>query len=86
MARVVALRGPVAIRRPMRSRRVPRLFRNRGAVLGAAIVASILLVAVAAPILARHDPLFLDADVRLQAPNGPAIQLTTVRLVPRAAE
>jgi peptide/nickel transport system permease protein len=70
MARVVALRGPVAIRRPMRSRRVPRLFRNRGAVVGAAIVASILLVAVAAPILARHDPLFLDADVRLQAPNA----------------
>jgi peptide/nickel transport system permease protein len=70
MANVVALRGPVAIRRPIAQRRVPRLFRNRGAVVGAALVAAILLVAVAAPILARHNPLFLDADVRLQAPSG----------------
>jgi peptide/nickel transport system permease protein len=70
MARVIALRGPVEIRRPMAQRRVPRFFRNRGAVLGAAIVAGILLLALAAQILARHDPLFLDADVRLQAPNA----------------
>ncbi len=28
----------------------------------------------------------LAVTMRLQAPNGPAIQLTTVRLVPRAAE
>jgi peptide/nickel transport system permease protein len=70
MARVIALGGPIAIRRPVARRRVPRFFRYRGAVLGAAIVAGILLVALAAPILARHDPLFLDADVRLQAPGA----------------
>ena len=70
MARVIALRGPVAIGRPRTARRVPRLLRNRGAVVGAALVAGILLLALAAPILARHDPLFLDADVRLQAPNA----------------
>src|SRR5437867_3802522 len=70
MARVIALRSPVAIRRPMAQRRVPRFFRNRGAVVGVVIVAGILLLALAAPILARHNPLFLDADVRLQAPNA----------------
>jgi peptide/nickel transport system permease protein len=54
----------------MPQRRVPRFFRNRGAVVGVVIVAGILLLALAAPILARHNPLFLDADVRLQAPNA----------------
>jgi len=54
----------------MAQRRVPRFFRNRGAVVGVVIVAGILLLALAAPILARHNPLFLDADVRLQAPNA----------------
>jgi peptide/nickel transport system permease protein len=43
--------------------------RNRAAVVGAVIVAGILLLALAAPILARQSPLFLNADVRLQAPN-----------------
>jgi peptide/nickel transport system permease protein len=70
MADVIVLRGSVAIRRPVGRRRVPRFFRHRAAVLGAAIIAGILLVALAAPILARHNPLFLDADVRLQAPNA----------------
>jgi peptide/nickel transport system permease protein len=69
MARVIALSGPVAIRRPTAQRRVPRFLRNRAAVVGAVIVAGTLLLALAAPILARHNPLFLDADVRLQAPN-----------------
>src|SRR5438105_15831548 len=70
MAGAIALRGPVAIRRPVAQRRVPRFFRHRAAVIGAVIIASILLVAVTAPILARHDPLFLDANVRLQAPSA----------------
>jgi peptide/nickel transport system permease protein len=69
MARVIALSGPVAIRRPTAQRRVPRFLRNRAAVVGAVIVAGILLLALAAPILARQSPLFLNADVRLQAPN-----------------
>jgi peptide/nickel transport system permease protein len=70
MAGVIALRGPVAIQRPRAQRRLPRLFRDRGAVVGTLIVAGILVVALAAPILARHNPLFLDADLRLQAPNA----------------
>ena len=70
MADAVALHSPLPVRRQPAQRHVPRLFRHRGAVLGVVIVAAILLVAVAAPILARHDPLFLDANIRLQAPNA----------------
>jgi general secretion pathway protein I len=37
---------------------------------------------------ARQNPRFvpLAVTMRLQAPDGPAVQLTTVRLVPKAAE
>jgi peptide/nickel transport system permease protein len=70
MAREIALRRPIAMPRPVAQRRVPPFLRHRGAVLGAVIVGAILLVALAAPILARHNPLFLDADVRLQAPSA----------------
>ena len=70
MAGVIALRGPIAIQRPTAQRRLPRFFRDRGAVVGVMIVAGILVLALAAPILARHNPLFLDADLRLQAPNA----------------
>jgi peptide/nickel transport system permease protein len=70
MAGVIALPRSAATRRPVAQRRVPRFFRHRGGVLGAVIVGGILLLALAAPILARHDPLFLDANVRLQAPSA----------------
>jgi peptide/nickel transport system permease protein len=70
MADTIALPGQVAIRRPMARRGVPRFVRHRGAVLGAVIAAGILVLALAAPILAAHDPLFLDANVRLQSPNA----------------
>jgi peptide/nickel transport system permease protein len=70
VADAIALPTPVAVRRPIAQRRVPSFFRHRGAVAGAAIIAVILLVAIAAPFLARHDPLFLDANVRLQAPDA----------------
>jgi peptide/nickel transport system permease protein len=70
MADAIALRSPLPVRRPLAQRRLPPLFRHRSAVLGVVIVAGILLVAVAAPILARHDPLFLDANIRLQAPTA----------------
>jgi peptide/nickel transport system permease protein len=69
MADAIALRVPQAVGRPVTRRRVPRFFAHRAAVIGALIVACILLVALAAPVLARHDPLFLDANVRLQAPS-----------------
>jgi peptide/nickel transport system permease protein len=70
VADAIALHTPLPVRRPLAQRRVPPFFRHRGAVLGAVIIAGILLVALAAPFLARHDPLFLDANVRLQAPNA----------------
>jgi peptide/nickel transport system permease protein len=70
MADAIALHTPLTARRPLPQRRVSPFFRHRGAVVGALIVAGILLVAMAAPILARHDPLFLDANVRLQAPGA----------------
>jgi general secretion pathway protein I len=41
-------------------------------------------VASDAPKTGRFVPLAV--SLRLQAPSGPAIQLTTVRLVPKAAE
>jgi peptide/nickel transport system permease protein len=70
MANAIALGGQVAIQHPMVRRRVPSFFHHRGTVLGAVIAAGILVLALAAPILAGHDPLFLDAHVRLQAPNA----------------
>ena len=70
MARAIALPASVAAARRLPPRRVPRFFAHRGAVLGAVIITGILLVALAAPVLARHDPLFLDANVRLQAPSA----------------
>jgi peptide/nickel transport system permease protein len=70
VADAIALRGSVAPRQVVARRRVPRFFAHRGATVGVSIVACILLVAVAAPALARHDPLFLDANVRLQAPSA----------------
>ena len=70
MADVLTLRGSVATPRAMASRRLPRFFGHRGAIVGASIVVGILIVAVAAPVLARHDPLFLDANIRLQPPNA----------------
>jgi len=70
MARAIVLDAPVAMRPAVAQRRVPRFFGHRGAVVGAAIALGILLVAIAAPLVARHDPLFLDANVRLQAPNA----------------
>lgn len=76
MADSIALRGPLAAPQPTARRRIPRVFAHRGAVVGASLVAGILLVGLAAPLLAPHDPLFLDANVRLQPP-GPAYPFGT---------
>lgn len=70
MADAIALHAPQAVGRPRTRRRVPRFLAHRGAVVGAFIVACILLTALAAPVLARHDPLFLDANVRLEPPSA----------------
>src|SRR5438128_12029401 len=70
MADAIALDSPLPVRRPRAQRRVPPLFRHRGAVLGVVVVAGILLVAVAAPILAAHEPLFLDPNIPVPAPDA----------------
>ena len=70
MADAIALPGSVATPRTLAPRRLPRLFGHRGAIIGLSIVVGIIVVAVAAPVLARHDPLFLDANIRLQPPSA----------------
>lgn len=65
---------PAAAARP--ARRLPAFFRHRSAVIGAVIVLLVLLVALAAPLLATHDPTFLDPASRLEPP-GPRHLLGT---------
>jgi peptide/nickel transport system permease protein len=48
-----------------------RLFvRNRVALVGAVLVALVMLMAAAGPVLVAEDPLAMDLDVRLQAPSA----------------
>ena len=70
MARDLAVGGPIVLPRATASRQLPRFFRYRSAVIGAVIIALILLVALAAPLLVKHDPLYLDANVRLEPPSA----------------
>jgi peptide/nickel transport system permease protein len=76
MARSVAAAGSTALPRARPSWRLHRAFRHRSAVVGAVIMALVALVAVVAPLLATHDPLFLDPAARLAAP-GPGHVLGT---------
>src|ERR1700730_14449352 len=46
-----------------------RFARHRGAVAGTAIFAVFVLVALTAPLVARHDPLAVEPDARLLAPS-----------------
>jgi peptide/nickel transport system permease protein len=46
-----------------------QLTRNKGAVAGAVIFALIVLIAIAAPALAPHDPIKLNARHSLESPN-----------------
>src|SRR5438445_13882174 len=67
MADAIALESPLQVRRPLAQRRVPPLFRPRGAVLGVLVFAGILLLAVARPVLPRNARLFLVANIRSTA-------------------
>lgn len=71
MAREIAIGGPIALPRAHAARRrLPRFFHHRSAVIGASIILLVLLIALAAPLLAIHNPLFLDPGVRLEPPNA----------------
>lgn len=47
----------------------PRLLRNRGAVIGLAVLGVLLVSALTAPWIAGYDPLKMDVRERLQAPS-----------------
>ncbi|MBI9043197.1 MAG: ABC transporter permease [Anaerolineaceae bacterium] len=47
-----------------------RLWSNTLAVIGLAIVLIIILIAVAAPLIATHDPTYIDYNAVLQPPSG----------------
>ena len=70
MAHELAADGALAAPRGATRRQMPRFFRYRSAVIGAAIIAGILLVALLAPLLARYDPIIVDPNVRLQPPDA----------------
>ena len=70
MARTLAAAGPLAPPRERAGWLSHPFFRHRSAVAGALVLMVILLVALAAPLLATHDPLYLDPIDRLQGPGG----------------
>ena len=49
---------------------VRRFTRNRIAVLSLAIIITLALMAIAAPLIERHDPTFQDYSSLQQSPNG----------------
>jgi len=70
MARELAVGGSIVVPRRVSRRQVPRFFRYRSAVIGATIIALILLVALLAPLLTTHDPVYVDPNIRLQPPDA----------------
>jgi len=70
MAGTATAAGSVVLPRAAAPWKAHPFFRHRSAVAGAVVIVLTLLVALAAPILATHDPLFLDPVSRLQPPGG----------------
>jgi peptide/nickel transport system permease protein len=60
----------VAGRRRQMRRQFSRLFGNPLSAVGLALSAAFVLVAIAAPLLAPHDPLAMDPSKRLAAPSA----------------
>ena len=72
---IAATRAPeVATTRPRW--RLHRAFRHRSAVIGGVVLLFVVLMALTAPLLSTHDPLFLDPAARL-TPPGPGHILGT---------
>jgi peptide/nickel transport system permease protein len=70
MATNVAAAEPIT-RAPARPRwRVHPAFRHRSTLIGSIIIVLIVLMALAAPLLATHDPMLLDPVERLAAPSA----------------
>jgi ABC-type dipeptide/oligopeptide/nickel transport system permease subunit len=61
--------GPLRAETSEFRRTLRRFVRNRGAVIGAAVLLLIVLVALAAPLLAPYDPLAQDPTLSLQPPE-----------------
>jgi peptide/nickel transport system permease protein len=70
MARGLAATRAAALPRTRPGWRVHPAFRHRSATAGTAILMAIVVVALTAPLLATHDPLFLDPVARLEAPGS----------------
>ena len=47
----------------------PRLLKDTRAIIGLVVIVAMVLIAIAAPLIARHDPLAIDLRDRLQAPS-----------------
>jgi len=62
--------GAAAGRRRQMRRRFGRLFGNPLSAVGLALSAAFILLAIAAPLLAPHDPLAMDPSKRLAAPSA----------------
>jgi peptide/nickel transport system permease protein len=60
----------VAGRRRQMRRQFARLFGNPLSAVGLALSAAFVLMAIAAPLLAPHDPLAMDPSKRLEAPSA----------------
>jgi peptide/nickel transport system permease protein len=70
MAESIAVPAPLAFRRARPRWQAHPFFRHRSAVVGAIIVVLVALLALAAGVLATHDPQFLDPVARLQSPGA----------------
>lgn len=70
MAQSIAVAAPAPLGRVRARGGVLRALRHRSAAIGAAVILFVLLVALAAPLLATHDPVFLDPVARLSQPGA----------------
>jgi peptide/nickel transport system permease protein len=70
MANTIAAAGTVSAPRTRTRRNVHPVLRHRSAVVGLVIAILVVIVAIVAPLLSTHDPLFLDPVARLTPPGG----------------
>ena len=66
--RPTALTPPTSVARPFIPRTVKRLLGERSLLLGAAVLVAVAFMALAAPVLAPHDPNAMKPSVRLADP------------------
>ena len=76
MAETIAATRAPEVATTRRRWRLHRAFRHRSAVIGGVVLLFVVLMALTAPLLSTHDPLFLDPAARL-TPPGPGHILGT---------